>query len=128
MFQALATSPTAHQTDAAHRGASIPAPRDERLAQLVRCVLDDPADDRGVEAWAWQLSLSVRTIARIFAAEAGTTFSRWRTEVRMAAAVRMLADGVPVSTVAVRVGYATTSAFSAAFRRSRGSRPSDWRP
>ncbi|WP_068477301.1 helix-turn-helix transcriptional regulator [Pseudoclavibacter helvolus] len=106
----------------------VPVPRDERLAPLVRRVLNDPADDRGVEAWAWHLSLSVRTIARIFAAEVGMTFSHWRTMVRMAAAARMLADDLPVGTVAGRVGYATTSAFSAAFRRAMGSKPSDWRP
>ncbi|VXB06825.1 helix-turn-helix domain-containing protein [Pseudoclavibacter sp. 8L] len=107
---------------------TVPVPRDERLEPLVRRVLSDPADDRGVEAWAWQLSLSVRTIARIFAAEVGMTFSHWRTMVRMAAAARMLADDLPVGTVAGRVGYATTSAFSAAFRRAMGSKPSDWRP
>ena len=103
----------------------VPVPRDERLAPLVRRVLNDPADDRGVEAWAWHLSLSVRTIARIFAAEVGMTFSHWRTMVRMAAAARMLADDLPVGTVAGRVGYAPTpSAAPWARSQATGGRSS----
>lgn len=106
----------------------VPIPSDGRLEPLVRRIMGNPADDRSIEDWAWQLSLSVRTISRIFATEVGMTFSMWRRMVRMAAAVRMLAGGAPVASVAHRVGYSTTSAFSAAFRQVMGSQPSGWRP
>jgi AraC-like DNA-binding protein len=66
---------------------------------------------------------SERPLARAFAAEAGVPFGRWRTLLRLQAALSMLAAGEPVSRVAGRVGYDTPSAFVAAFRRETGQTP-----
>jgi AraC-like DNA-binding protein len=41
-------------------------------------------------------------------------------------ALRLLAADVPVTTVATRVGYATPSAFGAAFRAELGGTPARW--
>ena len=49
-------------------------------------------------------------------------FGRWRTLLRLQAALSMLAADVPVSRVG-RVGYDTPSAFVAAFRRETGQTP-----
>ncbi|MEB4615694.1 helix-turn-helix transcriptional regulator [Leucobacter sp. M11] len=104
----------------------IPLLRDPRIRPLADAVLADPGDDRSIDAWSWQLSLSVRTVSRIFAREVGMSFSQWRTLVRMAHAVGLLAAGEPVGFVAHRSGYASTSAFSAAFRREFGVSPSEY--
>ena len=72
---------------------------------------------------AAQVGASERTLARAFAAEAGVPFGRWRTLLRLQAALSMLAAGEPVSRVAGRVGYDTPSAFVAAFRRETGQTP-----
>lgn len=104
----------------------IPLLRDLRIRPLADAVLADPGDDRSIDAWSWQLSLSVRTVSRIFAREVGMSFSQWRTLVRMAHAVGLLAAGEPVGFVAHRSGYASTSAFSAAFRREFGVSPSEY--
>jgi AraC-like DNA-binding protein len=69
---------------------------------------------------------SARTLARLFAAETGMGFERWRTTARLAAALPLLAAGTPVGTTARRVGYATPSAFVAAFRREIGTTPADY--
>ncbi len=53
----------------------------------------------------------------------GMTFDRWRTHARLRAALSLLAEGRPVSRVAHTVGYATPSAFLAAFRRTVGTTP-----
>jgi AraC-like DNA-binding protein len=45
------------------------------------------------------------------------------TRLRIASALPRLAAGRPVSRVAAEVGYATPSAFVAAFRRTVGSTP-----
>jgi AraC-like DNA-binding protein len=55
--------------------------------------------------------------------ETGMGFERWRTHVRMAEAPARLADGAPVTRVTHDVGYAPTSAFVAAFRRTTGTTP-----
>jgi AraC-like DNA-binding protein len=51
------------------------------------------------------------------------TFGSWRTQVRLRASLPLLAAGMPVATAARRVGYATPSAFVAAFRRVTNTTP-----
>jgi AraC-like DNA-binding protein len=91
-----------------------------RVAQALQA---DPADRRTLREWGRQVGASERTLARAFAAEAGVPFGRWRTLLRLQAALSMLAAGDPVSRVAGRVGYDTPSAFVAAFRRETGQTP-----
>ncbi|MGW8551608.1 helix-turn-helix domain-containing protein [Streptomyces tubercidicus] len=50
-------------------------------------------------------------------------FGRWRTLVRLQAALPALAAGEPLHRVARGVGYETVSAFVAAFRRETGTTP-----
>src|SRR6266568_4838744 len=70
------------------------------------------------------LGASRRAHAEVLLAdEAGVPFGRWRTLLRLQAALSMLAAGEPVSRVAGRVGYDTPSAFVAAFRRETGQTP-----
>jgi AraC-like DNA-binding protein len=83
----------------------------------------NPADQRTLREWGHEVGASERTLARAFAAEAGVPFGRWRTLLRLQAALSMLAAGEPVSRVAGRVGYDTPSAFVAAFRRETGQTP-----
>jgi AraC-like DNA-binding protein len=59
-------------------------------------------------------------------AEAGVPFGRWRTLLRLQAALPLLAAGQPVSRVAGRVGYENPSAFVAAFRRQTGLTPASY--
>jgi AraC-like DNA-binding protein len=100
---------------------SLPsAPTARRVAEALRA---DPADRRTLREWGRAVGASERTLARAFAAEAGVPFGRWRTRLRLQAALSMLAAGQPVSRVAGRVGYDTPSAFVAAFRRETGQTP-----
>ncbi len=66
---------------------------------------------------------SSRTLARAFLGDTGLSFGRWRTLVRLQASLPYLAEQVPVSAVARRVGYRTTSAYVAAFRTHTGVTP-----
>lgn len=98
-------------------------PEDARAREVAEALLEDPADGRTLQAWGRHVGASSRTLARAFRAETGLSFGRWRTRVRLGAALPELAAGVPVSTVAGRVGYDTTSAFVAAFRSQTGVTP-----
>ncbi len=91
--------------------------------QVAQALRADPADRRTLREWGREVGASERTLARAFAAEAGVPFGRWRTLLRLQAALSMLAAGEPVSRVAGRVGYDTPSAFVAAFRRETGQTP-----
>lgn len=103
----------------------VPIPHDGRIAVLVDCVLDDPADDRSLEQWAIALNMSPRTVTRAFSAAVAMSFAQWRRLVRMRSARALLAEGMSVAAVGRSVGYGTTSAFVAAFRKVVGCTPGE---
>lgn len=102
---------------------SVPTLRDDRLARIGRALAADPSDGRSLEAWSRVAGAGTRTLARLFVRDTGMTFATWRTHLRVAAASALLADGLPVGVVAGRVGYASPSAFVAAFRTTTGRTP-----
>lgn len=101
----------------------VAIPTDPRARTIAELLIANPSDQRQLDAWADHVHASVRTLARLFVGETGLSFARWRTQVRIRAAVGMLADGDGVAQVARSVGYRKTSAFIAAFRRATGSTP-----
>ena len=104
----------------------VRGPSDPRAAEVADALAADPADDRSLEEWGRKVGASVRTLTRAFAADPGTSFARYRTQVRLRAALSLLAEGVPVGAVAHRVGYRSPSAFIAAFRRQTGVAPGSY--
>jgi AraC-like DNA-binding protein len=98
-------------------------PSDERANRVAQALLAEPGDGRTLHAWGRQVGASSRTLARLFQTETGLSFGRWRTLVRLQASLLHLAEGLPVSVVASRVGYETPSAFVAAFRAHTGVTP-----
>jgi AraC-like DNA-binding protein/quercetin dioxygenase-like cupin family protein len=104
----------------------VPMPRDGRASRVAKALISDPADDRDLAFWGRYVGASTRTLARLFAAETGLSFGRWRAQVRMRAALVHLAAGMPVNAVARRAGYRTASAFVAAFRQTLGATPGNY--
>ena len=76
-----------------------------------------------VEAAARQVGLSTRALERRFLAETGMPIARWSRQARLLQALRRLAGGSSVKAAAHAAGYATDSAFVAAFRESFGVTP-----
>jgi AraC-like DNA-binding protein len=58
-----------------------------------------------------------------FHKETGMTFGKWRQQLRLLHALKELAAGKPVTSVALEVGYESPSAFIAMFRRTLGTTP-----
>jgi AraC-like DNA-binding protein len=102
---------------------STPLPVDERARRVADAILADVAESRTLATWGRAVGASERTLGRLFVAETGMGFERWRTTARLAAALPRLAAGAAVSTTAFEVGYASPSAFVAAFRREVGVTP-----
>ena len=98
-------------------------PVDDRALKVADAIAADPADGRTLAEWGRDVGASERTLARAFLAETGVSFGRWRTLLRVQAALAALAQGVPVGNVARRVGYDSESAFVHAFRRETGVTP-----
>jgi len=101
----------------------VPEPAEPRLARLAAALRADPATDLTLEAWGERVGASARTLERLFLRETGMGFARWRQTLRLAEAAALLARGVPPARAAAAVGYASASAFGAAFRTAFGVTP-----
>ena len=99
------------------------SPRDPRARRFAALVTDDPGVDLPIAKLARKAGASVRTLERCFLAETGLAVGEWRRRVRLFHALRRLEAGTSVTDVALEVGYASTSAFSAAFARQFGRSP-----
>lgn len=100
----------------------LPEPQDPRAQKLAKLLQDDPGNRRPLEEM--QIGASKRTVERLFRAETGMTFGRWRQQLRLLHALRLLATNKQVTTVALEVGYDSPSAFIAVFRQTFGMTPS----
>ncbi len=98
-------------------------PIDDRALAVAEGLAAVPADPATLAQWGRRVGASERTLARAFMAETGMGFGKWRTMLRLQAALAELAVGEPVSIVARHVGYESASAFVAAFRRETGITP-----
>lgn len=101
-------------------------PADPRAAHIAGALTTNPADPRTLTEFAADTATSPRTLARLFLSETGITFGQWRTQIRLAASLPLLAGGLPIARIAGRVGYATPSAYIAAFRRTVGVSPGQY--
>lgn len=102
---------------------AVRMPVDDRAQSVAKGIVDDPSDHRTLAEWGRQVGASDRTLARMFLAETGMQFGRWRALARLQAALPLLAAGEPVGAAAISVGYDSTSAFVAAFHREIGVTP-----
>ncbi|AIR96520.1 AraC family transcriptional regulator [Streptomyces glaucescens] len=101
----------------------LPAPADPRLAAVCALVHADPAEPRTLAQLGAATGTGERTLSRLFRSEFGMTFPQWRTQSRLYHALRLLADGTPVTTVAHRCGWSSASAFIEVFRGAFGCTP-----
>lgn len=101
----------------------LPFPSDVRARRVAEWLYARPSEPASVEQMADVGAASPRTIERLFLRETGMTFGRWRQQMRLLHALRLLAKGKSVTAVAFDVGYESASAFVAAFRRFFGTTP-----
>ncbi|WP_264938460.1 AraC family transcriptional regulator [Sphingomonas caeni] len=99
----------------------LPEPRTEATRRAVDQVFS--GGDTGLAAVAKEAGVSPRTLERRFLAETGMSLGRWRRRGAMLAAIERLAAGASVKAAAGAAGYATPSAFVAAFRAEFGETP-----
>jgi AraC-like DNA-binding protein len=93
------------------------------LRRVTEALLADPADPRGLDAFAEMAGASARTLARLFRRETGMSFQAWRRQLRLTEGLAALSQGEPPARVAAAVGYTSGPAFGAAFRAAFGMTP-----
>ena len=106
-----------------HCALDLPLPEGADLVELCERILADLSTRRPSGFDARDMNTSARTLYRRFLKETGITFARWKQQARLLESIRRLAEGTPVTTVAMDLGYESASAFSAMFRRALGIAP-----
>ena len=101
----------------------LPNPLDPRALRVAKAVMDDPSDRRPLTALCRAAGTSKRTVERLFQTDVGMTFSKWRQQLRLMQAMRLLAEAAKVTHAALESGYSTPSAFISMFRKALGTTP-----
>jgi AraC-like DNA-binding protein len=101
----------------------LPLPESADLVELCERILADLSTRRTCGGDADEMNTSSRTLYRRFLKETGISFARWKQQARLLESVQRLAQGAPVTSVAMDLGYESASAFSTMFRRSLGIAP-----
>jgi AraC-like DNA-binding protein len=102
----------------------LPTPSDPRALKTAALLQENPSMPGSLAEIARQVGASKRTIERLFRLETGMPFSQWRKRLRLIHALKLLAEGQPVTSVALEAGYGSTSAFIAMFKKTIGTTPS----
>lgn len=101
----------------------LPLPADARAVAVARRVLACPTAPETTDGLSRRFGVGRRTLERLFIRETGLSFGLWRQKVRLLDSIRLLTEGKSVTEAALDVGYASVSAFIAAFRETFGYTP-----
>jgi AraC-like DNA-binding protein len=101
----------------------LPMPSDPRALRFAEILRSRPDDGASIALLARRAGASRRTIERLLLSETRMTAGEWRRRLRLLHAVRRLAEGESVTNASLDAGYASTSAFIAAFKRALGTTP-----
>jgi AraC-like DNA-binding protein len=101
----------------------IPLGRDRRLRVATQFLQNNPGHPCTIDDVARFSHTSVRTLGRLFSAETGLSFARWRDRLRIVIAVDQLARGRSIMETADALGYQSPSSFSTMFSRVLGVPP-----
>ena len=105
----------------------LPHSDDRALNQVLEAMHEQPGDNRSLDAWARVVHSTERTLSRRCQRDLGMSFQEWRQRLRLVRALSMLEEGLSVQTVALELGYSTSSAFIAMFHRLMGAAPDEFR-
>ncbi|OCX61732.1 AraC family transcriptional regulator [Thioclava sp. SK-1] len=104
----------------------LPMPASEIGLRVAEIALADHRNDLPLETLASRAATSVRTASRRFPEETGMTLKAWRQRARILWAVPELGQGKAIAQVARETGFASTAAFSHAFRQVMSQTPSEF--
>jgi AraC family transcriptional regulator len=98
------------------------------VAEAVREIIGaDLSEQQTLDELARRVHLSPFHLARVFRDATGSSIHSYRTEVRLRASIRRIADGERIATVAADTGFASQAHLTDRFKRAYGASPNAWR-
>ena len=115
---------TLHElTETADAPTFLPLPTSSVGRRVAELAFSDHQNRLDVGELASRAATSVRTVSRLFPTETGLTFKAWRQRARIVHAMDRLARGNAIARVSAEFGFASTAAFSCAFRQVTAMTP-----
>ncbi len=102
---------------------SLPISDNSKIRMLADSLMENPGDRSSLDRWANRLAMSKRTFERFIKKETGMTFGRWRQQLHLLVAIRLLVTGSSVQTTAYELGYDSVTAFITMFKKALGKTP-----
>jgi AraC-like DNA-binding protein len=107
-------------------GSYLPSSADPALATVLQFLEAHPDDNRPLVDLAKLANTTERTLIRRAQRDLGMPLSEWRQRLRILKAMPLLAGGRTVESVALELGYASSSAFITMFRRLMKQTPAEF--
>ncbi|WP_405163242.1 helix-turn-helix transcriptional regulator [Nocardia sp. NBC_01499] len=105
--------------EAPSQSLHLPEPRDDRLRAVTDLLRDDPAQTTTLVELGRTAAASGRTLSRLFHAELGMSFHRWRTILRIHHALVHLGNGQSVTDTAIVCGWSNPDELHRGVHRRR---------
>ncbi|WP_034914254.1 helix-turn-helix transcriptional regulator [Erwinia sp. 9145] len=102
---------------------NLPISDNPKIKRLADALMANPADSSSLAVWAGRLAMSKRTFERFVLKETGMTFGRWRQQLQVLVAIRLLVTGTSVQNTAWELGYDSVTAFITMFKKTLGKTP-----
>lgn len=118
LLEELGTMPTVH--------THFPIPSDSRLQRVAEALIKAPDDRRTLGQWSSFVGMSERTLSRQLFKETGMSFGKWRRQLHLMVALKLLAEGKSVQQVAGDLGYEAVTSFITMFKLALGTTPAKY--
>lgn len=114
-------------TQASSAGSYLPHSTDPLLTRLLNYFEQNPGCQQTLKQLAMDLGSTERTLARKAQRDLGISIAEWRQRLRVVRAMPKLESGEKVETIALELGYSTSSAFISMFKKLMGMTPDEYR-
>lgn len=108
-------------------GSYLPTSGDPLLAPVLTALEANPGDNRSLPELARAANTTERTLMRRCQRDLGMSLPEWRQRLRVVKAMPLLETGRTVESIALDLGYGSSSAFIAMFRKLMGITPDEFR-
>lgn len=105
----------------------LPMPTDAKLKNALLILIGNNDWQQSLDEVSARSHISSRTFTRRFKVEVGMSFRDWRQRARLVKSLDLLALNQSIKSIAHTMGFASTSAYCAAFKDLLGCIPSEFR-